>query len=179
MVIHVVRAAALAAMFAGCGNDNRAAVVPDAQGAQNDALPTPDCVRAGTSSVTGSGPTGSLARSRVYAWALYGCYPDEIKLLVTTGDPLASQYGSDAIEIRVPLLGVNVAAPWSGTFAATLARPAGLGLASGTVQVDQATSASELATSFRATARFDDAGWQFTATIDAPYCGSSACLLPD
>jgi len=136
------------------------------------------CSREGTSSVTGSGPAGSLEGNHVYAQGLTGFCPDALVLIVTTDDPLATPYLDDRVEIhaQVPAGSVGGTAEWSGTFAATIALPDGTTAASGTLEVDRATSGYARPTQLRATARFDDGDWQLTATIDAPYCTVTTCL---
>jgi hypothetical protein len=160
------------AVLAACGKDT-AGAASDA-----DAPRSVVCSAAGVASVAGTGPSGALDAQHVYALAASGSCPDALVLVVTAEDPLAWPYRADSVAIDVPLPGVDLGAPvaWSGTFAATLSRPDGPALARGTLEVERGTSGYVTPTELRATARFHDGGWQFTATIDVPYCKATVCL---
>jgi len=170
--------AAVFAVVAACGNDHDGS--PDDAALDAAVSPTSSvvCPRAGTSSVTGTGPSGPLDTHHVYARAVTGFCSDELVLLITNDEPLTYPYRDDSLELRASLHGGELGgtATWSGTFPATLAFTGQLPIASGTLQVDQGTSVSEHPTQLRATALFNDGGWRFTATIDAPYCEAVICL---
>lgn len=136
------------------------------------------CARAGTSSVTGTGPGGSLDTSHAYAHVVTGFCPDSLVMVVTVDEPLAFPYlaTSGVIRAQVTQGSIGGGAEWSGTFPATIELPDETAAASGELQVDQATSGYQSPTRVRATARFDDGGWHFTATIDAPYCDVVNCI---
>lgn len=136
------------------------------------------CAREGTSLVAGSGPAGGLEASHVYAYGEDGFCPDTLHLVLTTDDPLATPYldGSGVIRAQLPHLSFGGATEWFGTFPATISLPDETMPASGTLQVDEATPAYFHPTRLRATARFDEGPWRFTATIDAPYCWVAVCI---
>jgi hypothetical protein len=99
-------------------------------------------------------------------------------MIVTVDDPLAWPYLAHSGVIRAPITqgSIGGGAEWSGTFPATIELPDETARASGVVEVDQATAGYQSPTRVRATARFDDGGWHFTATIDAPYCDVVVCI---
>lgn len=136
------------------------------------------CAREGTSSVTGSGPAGSLAGSHVYALALTGFCGNVLEMIVTSDDPLAWPYLDDSVEIFAQITPgyLDGTAEWSGNFAATIHLPDKGPIATGTLQVDRSTPAFVRPNQLRATVRFDDGAWRFTATIEAPYCAATVCL---
>jgi hypothetical protein len=136
------------------------------------------CAREGASSVTGSGPAGSLDTSHVYVSALTGFCPDELEMIVTSDDPLAWPYLGDSGVIFAQITPgyLDGTAEWSGTFAAMISLPDGGAAASGTLQVDRSTPAFVRPNQLRATVRFDDGAWRFTATIEAPYCSATVCI---
>lgn len=172
-------ATVLFAALAACGDTAPDAPPIDASiDAPIDAMRSVICAREGTSSVTGSGPSGSLGASHVYALGLTGFCQDSLVLVVTIDDPLASPYLSSSGVILAPVLADSLrgTAEWSGTFAARISLPDGTPAANGTLQVDQATSGFVEPTRLRATAQFDDGDWHFTATIDAPYCTVTVCF---
>jgi hypothetical protein len=172
-------AAALLAVLGACGAPARDGSSIDAAiDAPIDAMRSVVCARAGTSSVTGTGPGGSLDTSHVYSHVVTGFCPDTLVLIVTVDDPLAWPYlaKSGVIRAQVPQGSIGGPSEWSGTFPATIELPDETAAASGTLQVDQATSGYVSPTRVRATASFDDGGWHFTATIDVPYCDVVNCI---
>lgn len=175
------RGPALILVLASCGGDHPGPPATDApvgMDATPDASRSPLCASEGTSVVSGSGPDGLLDGRHVHALVLTGFCSDELQLIVTTEDALATPYLDHSGEIHA-LVGQRFresTAAWSGTFAATIARPDGTAPATGTLQVDSATPAGVRPTRLRATARFDDHDWQLSAMIDAPYCRIVECL---
>lgn len=167
--------AALFTLLAACGGSAEHAAPIDGA---SDALRSPLCAREGTSSVAGTGPAGSLDASHVYARAFSGFCPDELMLIVTIDDRLATPYleGSGVIRAPVPSGNLGGAADWSGTFAAAISLPDGAAAATGTLEVTRATPGGGGPTRLQATARFADGSWHFTAAIDAPYCTVTICL---
>jgi len=151
---------------------------PDAPDEPDAAVRWVVCAREGTSSVTGTGPAGSLAQSHVYVHALSGFCPDMLALIVTPEDPLATPYLDDSgvIYAEVGPGTISGQSEWSGTFPARISRSDETMNGSGTLQVDQATPGFRGPTRIRATVRFDEGSWHFTATIDAPYCVVSTCF---
>jgi len=177
-VARLALCAALAACGAGKTSD---APVSDAPEVRIDASPdevrSAICAGAGSATVTGSGPDGSLAGGHVYARVATGFCPTTLDLIVTTEEPLAWPYLDNSAVIRVDIGAVFLGPTgWSGTFAATIARPDDTAAAAGTVVVDHATSEGATSSQIRATAQFDDRGWHLAATIDMPYCDVDVCF---
>lgn len=170
--------AALFAVLAACGDNSAGGPPIDAMAPPVDAARFILCGHAGTSSVSGSGPAGSLAAHRVYAEALAGFCPDTVILIVTAEDPVAVPYLDDTGVIFAEVTPGNISgtADWSGMFEARISRPDESAAARGTLQVDLATPGYPAPTRLRATVTFDDGKWRFTANIDAPYCRVDTCL---
>jgi hypothetical protein len=167
------------AVLVACGDPPPDTVPLDAAvDARIDAMRSLECAREGMSSVTGSGPAGALDGSHVYAQVVTGFCPDTLYLIVTADDPLMYPFldGTGEIAMPAPANSVSGAAEWSGTFPAMVSLLGDKAVARGTVQVDQATGGFVQPTRVRATVRFDDGAWHFTATIDAPYCTANVCI---
>jgi hypothetical protein len=170
-----VHATALSAALAACSSDAPDGIPSDAP---LDPVRSEVCAHQGTSSVTGTGPAGSLGPGRIYAIALSGFCSDALILIITTEAPLAYPYFDGTGVILAPVNPGNIGggAEWSGTFDATISLPDETKPARGTLQVDRATPGYPSPTLIRATARFDEGDWHFTATIDGPYCQTVTCL---
>jgi hypothetical protein len=175
MVHRPVDATALLAVLSAC-----AYLAPDTAAPPHAPMRSVECTYQGTSTVTGSGPDGSFDTSHVYALAVDRGCEDLLELIVTTDDPLAYPYLDNTVLIfaRLPDGSIFGTADWSGTFTAWASPWTGTMMGHGTLQVDMATPAylGPNPGRVRATAVFNDGNWQFTATIDAPYCKVADCV---
>lgn len=136
------------------------------------------CEHQGTSSASGSGPAGPLLGYRVYAGVVSGFCPLSLSLTVAPEAPLSYPFLDGTIRIWAPLPENTIfgTADWSGTFVAEMRNLNGDLIATGAVAVTLSTPASAPTPALRATVVFNDAGWTFSASVDAPYCHITNCL---
>jgi hypothetical protein len=134
------------------------------------------CARAGSSTVTGSGPDGSLDGAHVYAMALTGFCGLSIELTISHDDPLQWPAIPNTGRVFVSAPGLGEAAPeWSGTFDVEIRSPDGLHPAPGTLVIERGTALTVKPSVLRGMLTTTGA-WQLEAAFDVPYCQVVSCF---